>query len=689
MYSDYDVHREATAERYRKMSKSGRDIAGGWPGDGNLERRESCRFDLALFFRTYFPAAFSLPFSPDHDRVIAVLQKAVLEGGLFAMAMPRGYGKTTICQRAMIWATIYSHRRFGCIIGATERDSRATLRDIRTELLHNDLLGEDFPEVCYPFRATGGQARMCGGQLWEGEQTLISMAQDELVFGTIPPADETGASGNVITVRAITGAIRGQHHDLKDGSVIRPEFVLLDDPQTRESAKSLMASNDREKIILGDVLGLGGNTVNVTAAMTCTVIYKGDVADRFLDRSKHPEWQGVRTKMVYSFPTNEQRWDEYRNIYTSSLGETGDVAPANDFYHKHQDEMDAGATIAWPESYPENCLSAVQYAMNLKFLDLTAFMSERQNEPEELAEDEPILTQEIVLGKVNKLKRLVAPMSAQHATAFIDVHARLLYYMVAAWADDFTGQIVTYGTYPDQTLLYFAQATAPRFMEQLLPGATDDAWIQAGLETLADKLLSTVIKREDGVELKVERLLIDAHWSEKTELVKTFCRRHKDYGTILYPSFGVGLGARSLPWEMYKVKEGTKTGLRWRIVPESTGWRHVTIDVNFWKSFVSARVAMPLGTRGGIELFSAPKGHHTLIADHWCSEKPVKVTAKGREVTEWEWTPSQGDNHWFDCLVGCAVGASMQGVKPPGVEHRRERKPRMTAAQVAALANRR
>ena len=30
-----------------------------------------------------------------------------------------------------------------------------------------------------------------------------------------------------------------------------------------------------------------------------------DRADRLLDREKHPAWQGERTKMMYSFPTDE------------------------------------------------------------------------------------------------------------------------------------------------------------------------------------------------------------------------------------------------------------------------------------------------------------------------------------------------------------------------------------------------
>ena len=32
----------------------------------------------------------------------------------------------------------------------------------------------------------------------------------------------------------------------------------------------------------------------------------------------------------------------------------------------------------------------------------------------------------------------------------------------------------------------------------------------------------------------------------------------------------------------------------------------------------------------------------------------------------WTLLPSKPDNHWLDCLAGCAVAASMCGIKPVG-----------------------
>ena len=70
----------------------------------------------------YFPATFNLAWSDDHLKVIARIERGVLQGGLFALAMPRGGGKTSLCIVAALWAVLVGHREFVCVIG-TERGS--------------------------------------------------------------------------------------------------------------------------------------------------------------------------------------------------------------------------------------------------------------------------------------------------------------------------------------------------------------------------------------------------------------------------------------------------------------------------------------------------------------------------------------------------------------------------------------
>ena len=57
-----------------------------------------------------------------------------------------------------------------------------------------------------------------------------------------------------------------------------------------------------------------------------------------------------------------------------------------------------------------------------------------------------------------------------------------------------------------------------------------------------------------------------------------------------------------------------------------------------------------------------------LFAEHVAgAEAATRTEGHGRVVSEWVLRPSRPDNHWLDCLVGCAVAASMCGVRV-GVE---------------------
>ncbi len=99
---------------------------------------------------------FHLAWSPDHIKVIEKIEQAVVHGGLFALAMARGSGKSSIAEVACIWAVLYGHRNFVCLIGSDEGHACDMLDSIKTELDSNELLLADFPEVCFPIQALDG-----------------------------------------------------------------------------------------------------------------------------------------------------------------------------------------------------------------------------------------------------------------------------------------------------------------------------------------------------------------------------------------------------------------------------------------------------------------------------------------------------------------------------------------------------
>jgi len=674
---DYEAMKDAANQRNRSLSESARDIAAeGWVhAPVNPQRKDSCRRSFRLFCEQYFPQTFHLAWSPDHLKVITKIEAAVLEGGLFAMAMPRGSGKTTLCETACLWALLYGHREFVALIGSDEDHAADMLDSIKSELENNDLLEEDFSEVCGPIRALEGIHQRASGQLYQGARTHVEWTNKEIVLPTI---EGSVASGGVVKVAGITGRIRGMKHKRADGKALRPSLVLLDDPQTDESARSPSQCATREQILAGAILGLAGPGRKIAGLMTLTVVRPDDMADRILDREKHPQWQGERTKMVYAFPANEKLWQEYARLRAEGQRADRGVGEATDYYRTNQVDMDAGAIVAWPQRHNPDELTAIQHAMNLK-LDQgeAAFWAEYQNEPLPDELEGETLSADTIAAKTNGMKRGEVPVGVNHLTMFIDVQGALLFWIVCGWEEDFTGYVLDYGEYPDQKRAHYTLRDARRTLMAVHKGTGQEGAIYAGLEALTSDRVSRKYRRDDGAEMTVERCLIDANWGNSTDVVYQFCRQSA-HAAILMPSHGRYVGAASTPFSDYKPKRGDRVGLHWR-VPGITGKRAVRytlIDTNYWKSFVHARLAVPMGDPGCLSLFA---GHdHRLLSEHLTSEYRVKTQGRGRELEEWKIRTPGTDNHWLDGLVGCAVAGSMQGAVLFGTETRRDsRKPRL------------
>jgi len=634
------------------------------PTIADMDRRERARADMRLFCETYFANAFYRAWSADHLKVIAKIERAVKEGGQFAYAMPRGSGKTTLARVAALWAVLGGYRPFVCLIGGSQERAVELLSPIRKACLENEFLLADFPKAIYPLHRLANNARKQIGQHIDGRPTYCTWAADKLIFPTVDGPDNE-ASGAIITVTSLDANMRGQQHTTMDGRTLRPSFALLDDPQTRQSARSPSQTRYRLQLLNGDVLCMGGPGESIAAVLTCTKIYAGDLADQILDTTKNPEWQGECTKLVYSFPKADKLWSEYARLRAEGLRQGRGIKSATAFYRKNRKAMDAGSVVAWPQRYdPKTEVSALQHAMNLKFRDEEAFAAEYQNEVLTEQFDDGRLSPDHVAEHVTGRPRSQVPLAATRVTGFIDVHDSLLFYCVCAWEDDFTGYVIDYGTFPDQKRLYFTLRDAKRTLGTVFKGAGREGSIQAGLEKLAADLLGRQWKRTDGAALRMDRLLIDSGYLPgvcNAVVVKL--------GAALLLSKGMGLRAGNKPMIAYQRRPGEVHGHNWYVpnVSKSSEFRHVAFDANFWKSFTHARLATAPGDRGSLALFGSAPEYHRLFAEHVADSEFYTVTeGHGRTVQEWRIKPQRPDNHWFDCLVGCAVGASMVGIKAPG-----------------------
>ncbi len=663
--------RKATLERGRATTRLGADI-GEIAKPVNPERREACRLDLARFLVEYFPQSTGLsPFSEDHKRVIGRIQDCILRGGRFINAVYRGFAKSTISENSLLWAMLYGHRRFGAIFAAEADLATKAITSIKLELAENDLLFEDFPEVCIPVRALEGKPQRCNSQTFNGKHTHIRWQADSVVLPSIPGGV---ASGSIIMSRGLTGSILGLRHKAPDGTQLRPDFVIVDDPQTRESAASPMQCQKRLEILSKSVMKLAGHTKSIACVVNATVIATDDMVDQLLDQRKYPAWQGERIPMVRKWADkHEELWlGKYREIRnTFDKDRVGDQArahrEANEFYEKNREAMDAGCQVSWASCFdPDNEHSSIHHAYNALIDDGEAvFASEFQQVPLANEAQASGLTQDDVRGRAIAVPRWIVPAGLETLTAFVDVQEKLLYWAVVAWGQQLRGHLVAYGVYPEQNRTYYTLRDARRTLVKAAGGVSLEAAIHAGLEKVASEILDREFSREsDDAVLRVSQVFVDANWAQTAGVVRDFARRSQ-WGPRIIPTHGRFVGASGSTLSDKKAEKGERVGANWR-TSTINRQRHVLYDTNSWKTLFAARCKLPIGD---LQAFTVHEGRHEMLCEQLAAEYPTRVEAKGRVVDEWRLIPGR-DNHWLDCCVGSAVAASFTGISAVGVDAR-------------------
>ena len=659
----YDQHRAHMRAKMREASRAGRDIS-PIPSCLHPEDKEKGMESFQFFCERYFPQLFSINWSKDHLKVIAKIETAVRDGGKFAIAMPRGSGKTTLCEVACVWAALYGYHKFILIVGSESTAALGMFNSIKTHLENNELLAEDFPEVCYPIAELNGTPNRASGQHVSGVSTYIQWNNDMAV---LPSIKDSRASQCVIKYAGITGSIRGMKYSRKDnGESVRPTLCIIDDPQTDESARSPMQVKKRLECVTKAILNLPGANNSISAICPCTVIQKNDMADQLLTRKKHPEWQGERLKALYAMPKHMDLWTEYSELRNRDLEEDGDGSVATEFYKAHKELMDEGAEVAWPERFTQKEISGLQFLMNKYFENESAFASEFQQEPlvEEMEGDQ--LTDGHIFDKLNGRPRYEPPQAASRLSAFIDIQKDALFYTVCAWSDDFTGWLIDYGTYPKQHKRFFDLQSLSPTLEQTFPSMGLEGRIYRALEELTDEILSKDYKRDDGVIMRVGKCYIDANWGLSTDVVMKFCYESR-FSAILTPSHGRYFGAKDKPISYRKRQSGETIGFNWYYPNNrnTSSVRHIIIDTNYWKTFLYNRILTAPGDSGSFTIFGNDFRDHELLAHHLTSEHWTPTTGRERIVYEWQLRPNRKENHWFDCLVGCCVAANELGCTRP------------------------
>lgn len=652
-------HRANMARAQKKISKEVREV-GPLPGICNRWRRAKATASLLAFCLTYFPKTFCLPFSADHERLIETQQRVAESGGQFAFLLPRGSGKTSLTLVAAIWAVLTGRRRFVVLISSDSAKAKQLLESIITQMETNELLLLDFPEAVFPLRQLERIHQRTSGQTLNGKSTAILITSSRL---RMPSVENSPASGAIMQATGLLSGLRGMVATTTSGDTIRPDLVLIDDPQTDRSAHSASQCAARERVIASAVLALGGPNTKIAAFCAITQIAANDLAERMLDRKRCPDWQGTRMPMLKSLPKNLTLWDSYNAIRIRGLQEDQGIEEATEFYKQNRDKMDEGAEVSWAYRFNPDELSAVQHSMNLRYRDPNSFASEYQGLPLTYDSKSRDLKFDDILRKATLEPRGLIPNWADHLTAAVDLHDHLAYWTVCCWSQNFRGHVVEWGTYPDQPTVYFSLADARPTLAEVHPGVGREGLIRLSLDAITSMLVKRQWRRQDGQQLRIFPIICDANWGPSTQIVYEFALTPVCQG-LFVPGHGRYIGASRQPINAYRTETGEVPGDHWRLRPPKTSGssRYLVFDSNHWKSFMAERVASATGDIGSLTI-AGQRDEIVLIAEHLLAEIRIPTEAQGRKIEEWRLKVNKPDNHYLDTLTMCCVGASMVGAK--------------------------
>lgn len=160
-----------------------------------------------------------------------------------AFIAPRGSGKSTWLFLILpTWAAAHGHVKFIAAYSDSASQAQGHLLSFKTELLNNDLLREDFPDLCATERGVTGRAL--------ADNNFKSVRENGFVFT---------ASGVDVS-----------NHGLKHGNQ-RPQVIILDDIEPGESNYSNYQMVQRRNTIWDDIVPQGAKQSRVVIVGTTTM----------------------------------------------------------------------------------------------------------------------------------------------------------------------------------------------------------------------------------------------------------------------------------------------------------------------------------------------------------------------------------------------------------------------------------
>lgn len=615
----------------------------GLPKVADPERKAECAESLERFALVYLPHVFNLPMSDGQRADLVTMQAAIAEGGRFAFAAPRGDGKTSRVEAAILWAALYGRRRCIVIVGADLSAAAEVHDSIKLELRTNERLRADFPLPCWAAAASDDTALKAKGWHWGGVALGMTWDKSRITLPSLPGADGAGCA---IIPRGLTGRLRGMR--LKIGKrAVRPDLFAIDDPQTDESAASPAQVDTRERLVLGAIMGSAGPDKTIAAFMPCTVIRHNDLAARFLDRKRRPDWQGSARGLLKTWPeAQETLWKEYHRKRREESH-----AAADTYYTENRAAMDAGAVMDWPERFTRGReLSALHHAENL-LCDLgeETFAAEYMNAPKEEKPSVYDLTAGLVASRVHPgRRRFEIPAEGKTVICGTDLNFYALHSVCAAFANDQTAWLPWYAA-ADKDGREIVEKNAP---ESVAKSAMFEAICRHAAE-IADLPL-----QRTGEPCRPGLWIIDAGFMG--DVVRRFIEGPgRTLGIPILAARGFaatkyrpnGAGTIGTPREGCHLSEAAASG------------RFLAFNSDLWREVSQKAFLSSPNAPGSCSLFEG--GRHRDFAEQVTREKLVEKLF-GEFGPVWRWHTAPGRHDYSDALSMCYAGAAWSGIGTTG-----------------------
>lgn len=636
----------SSAERVHKYISSKNEI-GEIPKIKHPRLRERCKYDLELFGWIYMRELLKHR-APEvlKKELIIPVQEAILHGGKIGAEVYRGGGKTTWVQWiGETWAALYGHRRYLVGISATSRMASKNLKNLKRILRTSKRLRDDFPEVIIPIQHLGGVTQRASSQTYHGDATEIEWGSDQIRFAVLRDKDGRllgPGCGAYIAAAGVGGAIRGSNEGGQ-----RPDYLILDDPQTKKVAKSPKLVRDVLEYIANDALHLAGHDRVISAFITITPQRFGDVAHE-LSSDRHPEWVFSVLPFIRKFPA---KWEALAQDYAEKFHEDNQRKDqrhqgARAWYRENIAKFEGTVVVDELQFDPKEEEDALQHVLSLRAVDIQAFNAEIMMQVADINTQISINT-DIVTGATNGFPRLrMPPGISKGLIAFSDVNTQAgkgMSWVVVAFGKKRTAAVVAYGRYPED-----GSAIVP-------PNASESEKVRGisrGMKNVAKMIASLDIRDSKNVRRFPKVLGFDRGFEPAiVQRVLMNLRQKVPLPFALISTKGVGDTFRPRKDEIVYSGDhvwGSNTELGEYITVVSAYWR---------EKMQSGFLETPL-MPGSLSLYGTDPIAHATIANEICAERLMRRYFDKQGRVKWDWIEVSGDNHFGDSLTQAFALAS-------------------------------